>query len=196
MEEDYLPLSGVQHIVFCDRQCALIHVEGIWHENVLTAHGRVLHSRVHQPGLENRPGVRIERSVHVGCDRLRLTGILDVVEFHARTDGECIVPVEYKRGRAAGRYADKVQLCAQAMALEEMLDVTIDEGAIYYWGSRKRLAVPFETRLRERTLKAAKDFHRLVRERVTPRRKRTSKCDRCSLVNICLPEVTAGKESA
>jgi CRISPR-associated exonuclease Cas4 len=134
MSEDdgLLPLSGLQHLLFCERQCALIHVEQIWADNALTTQGELLHEHVDLPALEQRPGVRIERAVPLRSDRLRLIGKADVVEFHAvpsQPGRWQPFPVEYKRGRRRKWLHDEVQVCAQAMCLEEMVGVPVPRGA-------------------------------------------------------------------
>jgi len=150
-EDDLLPLSGLQHLLFCERQCALIHIEQAWAENLLTAEGRIMHERVHEADRESRGEVRIEYSMPLRSLRLGLIAKADVVEFHRKLDpGEkgsskwLPFPVEYKRGKPKKENYDKVQLCAQAMCLEEMLDVQIPEGAIFYGRTRRRQDVVFE----------------------------------------------------
>src|SRR5882724_4292817 len=124
-----LPISALQHWLYCPRQCALIHVERLWSENAFTAEGRVLHERAHEGGEENRPGLHITRGISLWSERLGLSGVADVVEFRG-PDGRPF-PVEYKRGRPKPHRADEVQLCAQGLCLEEMLGVVIPEGALF-----------------------------------------------------------------
>ncbi len=194
--DDYLPVSGLQHLLFCRRQCALIHVEGIWRENLLTAEGRVLHDRVHERGVENRPGVSIVRGLYLCSRRLRLTGVSDVVEFHGEGPTAQPYPVEYKRGREKRWSHDEVQLCAQAICLEEMLGVDVPEGALYYGASRRRRQVCFDGELRRLTEDAASEYHEMVRRKETPRAKRGRKCRSCSLLGSCMPDVTASPSRA
>ncbi len=192
-DNDYLPLSGLQHLVFCERQCALIHVEQIWEENRLTTEGLLLHATAHAPGVEARPGLRVARAVPLRSERLRVVGKADVVEFHqsAGAAGEWIaVPVEYKRGRRAHRLADRVQLCAQAMALEEMLGAPVVAGALYYGAARRRQVVELTEDLRAITESAARRFHELVRAHEVPRAGEQPKCRSCSLRSACMPAVT------
>ena len=134
-EDDLLPLSALQHLLFCERQCALIHIEQVWDDNALTVQGQFLHERVDRVDAERHPGVRIERALPLRSDRLRLVGRADVVEFHAipgEPERHQPVPVEYKRGRRRRWLHDEVQLCAQAMCLEEMLGVAVPRGALYH----------------------------------------------------------------
>jgi CRISPR-associated exonuclease Cas4 len=196
--DEYLPLSGLQHLIFCERQCALIHVEGQWAENALTLQGRELHERAHLPGTESRPGVRIARAVHLKSEQLGLVGVADIVEYHRVTDaGQHWVPfpVEYKRGRRGDRLADQVQLCAQAICLEEMHGCEIPCGALFYGQSRRRLDVTFGAELRAVTARAAARFAELISRRETPRMAPAPKCRRCSLRGICMPEVTQPESS-
>jgi CRISPR-associated exonuclease Cas4 len=196
--DEYLPLSGLQHLIFCERQCALIHVEGQWAENALTLQGRELHERAHLPGTESRPGVRIARAVHLKSERLGLVGVADIVEYHRVTGpGQRWVPfpVEYKRGRRRDRLADQVQLCAQAICLEEMHGCEIACGALFYGQSRRRLDVTFDAELRAVTAQASRRFGELVARRETPRVAPAPKCRRCSLRGLCMPEVTQPESS-
>ena len=134
-EDDLLPLSGLQHLLFCERQCALIHIEQAWAENRFTAEGRIMHERVHKEDRESRGDIRVEYSMPLRSLRLGLIAKADVVEFHRNrglSDGKWIpFPVEYKRGKPKKDNADKVQLCAQALCLEEMLDVEVTSGALF-----------------------------------------------------------------
>jgi CRISPR-associated exonuclease Cas4 len=209
-EDDLLPLSGLQHLVFCERQWGLIHIEQQWEENRLTSEGRILHERVHDAGTEARPGVVTARGLRLRSFRLGLSGQADVVEFQLAEPGEarparqsdCQLPdrtgwwrpfpVEYKRGRPKANGCDEVQLCAQALCLEEMLGVAIDGGALFYGATRRRKEVPLDARLRTRTEGLAGRMHELYSARVTPPAVYTKKCDRCSLYDRCLPR-TASK---
>ena len=144
-EDDLLPLSGLQHMLFCERQCALIHVEQVWAENRLTAEGRIMHDRVHEADRVSRGDIRVEYAMPLRSLRLGLIAKADVVEFHREMEtGENGLekwrpfPVEYKHGKPKKDNSDKVQLCAQAMCLEEMLDVEIPDGAIFYGKTRRR----------------------------------------------------------
>jgi len=205
-EDDLLPLSALQHLVFCERQCALIHIEQMWDENRFTAEGRIMHEHVHDTGGESRGRVRIERGVPLRSLRLGLIGKADVVEFHlipppalSTPDGGLRhragkttwlpFPVEHKRGKPKPDDSDKVQLCAQALCLEEMLGMEVPSGAIFYGRTRRRLDIDFDGHLRDQTEKAARQLHELIESGVTPRPVYTKRCANCSLNDRCLPRV-------
>jgi CRISPR-associated exonuclease Cas4 len=193
--DDLLPLSGLQHLIFCERQFALIHVEQLWAENALTISGRQLHERADLPGQSLGASVRVARALPLRSDRLGLAGKADVVEFRleAAPDGGVIwrpFPVEYKRGRPKAGGADEVQICAQAICLEEMLGLEVPRGALFYGKTRRRKAVEFTPALRSRVEAAARRCHELFDARVTPRVARHKGCDHCSLLELCLPAVT------
>ncbi len=188
-EDDLLPLSALQHLVFCERQCALIHIEQAWDENRFTAEGRVMHERVHEAGEESRGEVKTARDLSLRSLRLGLVGKADVVEFHREAGGIWRpFPVEHKRGKPKPDESDMVQLCAQALCLEEMLGVRVDSGAIFYGRTRRRLEVDFDGPLRRKTEKAAARLHELIESGVTPKPDYTKKCKSCSLVDLCLPQ--------
>lgn len=195
MEEDrdLLPISALQHLQFCERQCALIHVEGLWAENRRTVEGRLLHERVHEAGANSRRGVRHERGMQLSSHRLGLFGVADLVEF---APGQPPRPIEYKRGRPKTHDADEVQLCAQALCLEEMLSCVVDQGELFYGAIRRRVTVVLSTDLRQRTELAAQHLHRLIASGRTPVAKREPKCDRCSLIAVCLPDSFRTRASA
>ena len=219
-EDDLLPISALQHLLFCPRQCALIHVEQLWAENRLTIEGRHLHERADSGrGETRRPrrgktgggdggtraaGVRITRALPLRSFVWGIGGKADVVEFHPRTPtgpqagpGPAVpLPVEYKRGRPKRDSSDRVQLCAQALCLEEMLGVPVPVGALYYAALRRRDVVPIDADLRRLTTDAIGRLRAMVRDRVTPTATRMRKCDRCSLLHLCLPDVLGGSESA
>jgi len=155
--DDLIMLSALQHFVFCPRQCALIHIEQLWAENVLTAEGRIMHDKVDTANRESRVNIRIEYGMPMRSLRLGLIGKADVVEFHKMADGRWLpFPVEYKRGKPKMDDCDKVQLCAQAICLEEMLNVVIREGALFYGQTRRREDVVFDDKLRMKTEGTAK----------------------------------------
>ena len=194
-EDDLLPLSGLQHLIFCERQCALIHIEQLWAENLLTAEGRIMHERVHDANRESRGNIRIEYGIPLRSVRLGLIAKADVVEFHRKPDSDergaepwFPFPVEYKRGKPKKDNSDKVQLCAQSICLEEMLDLEISEGAIFYGRTRRRQDVVFDSHLRKETEDAAKRFHELVESGCTPKPNYAPKCDNCSMYDLCLPK--------
>ena len=196
-------ISALQHGLFCRRQCALIHLEGVWSENYLTATGRTMHERVHQAGAETRRDVHVATSLRLVSHWLGVTGEADVVEFHRAesshdTAGRKVAaplpkrtgwwrpyPVEYKRGKPKAHRADEVQLCAQAMCLEEMLGVVIPEGALFYGEPRRRTVIAFGDELRELTESVARDVHALFSSGMTPPAVRTQACEACSLKELC-----------
>jgi CRISPR-associated exonuclease Cas4 len=180
-EDDLLPLSGLQHMLYCPRQWALIHLEMEWEDNQWTAEGKEIHRRCDTDEVEVRPGIRIARGLYIQSRRLGLSGRADVVEFiglppgpgpvspeDAHTTTVRVVPVEYKRGRPKKDDWDRVQVCAQALCLEEMLGVRIENAALFYAKTRRRETVPLDAALREKTEALAVDMHRLYRARCTP----------------------------
>ncbi len=188
-EDDLRPLSALQHLLFCPRQCALIHIEQVWDENRLTAEGRVMHERVHEAGEESRGDVRTVRGLWVRSLRLGLVGKADVVEFHREgVDSWKPFPVEFKLGKPKPVECDRVQLCAQALCLEELLDRRVGSGAIFYGRTRRRLAVDFDAELRNETEKTVERLHQLIQTGITPAPDFSKKCGSCSLVELCLPK--------
>nr|WP_244298055.1 CRISPR-associated protein Cas4 [Actinobacillus vicugnae] len=182
-----ISLSALQHYAFCPRQCALIHNEQAWAENYLTAQGKVLHERVDSGEPEKRKGIRFERTVHVFAEKLGLTGILDLVEQDLKTNS--LKPVEYKRGKPKREPIDEIQLCAQALCLEEMTGQTINEGALWYMQTRHRLPVVFSAELREKTLAVINAVRSLLNSGQTPPPEYGKRCKACSLVEICQPKL-------
>lgn len=201
-EDNLLPISALQHLLFCERQCALIHIEGLWAENRLTVEGRHLHEKAHDSSGESRAGVRIARGLRMRSFHLGLYGLADVVEFHEfdhtgrPRDPPQPFPVEYKRGKPKRDHSDRVQLCAQAMCLEEMLEVSVPVGALFYGRTRRRLDVTFTRELRDRTQQAAARLHEMIAAGITPTAPRQPKCKNCSLLNLCLPDATGSRRSA
>lgn len=193
-EADLIPLSALQHYMFCPRQCALIHVEQIWEESRLTAEGRLLHERVDAGGAEKRRDVKRVFGLPIRCLRLGLTGKADVVEFHRQADGTWRpYPVEHKRGRRKKEDWDRVQLCAQALCLEEMLGVSVPEGALFYGKEQRREVVAIGDELRRETEEVAAAVHRMLADGRTPPPEYAPKCDSCSLLQICLPRKVGGR---
>jgi len=187
-DDELAPISALQHFAFCERQCALIHVERIWTENELTAEGQLVHERVDLPGLSGRG--RIARGVQLRSDRLGLVGRADVVELlppAALGGREVPFPVEYKRGRTTERLPDRVQLCAQAIALEEMTGVPVPRGALFYYASRRRVLVEFDPELRGETESLAARLHAMLKAGTIPKAVLQPKCRRCSLREACQP---------
>ncbi|MGL6194007.1 MAG: CRISPR-associated protein Cas4 [Thermoguttaceae bacterium] len=199
-DDQLLAISGLQHLVFCERQCALIHMEQIWTENYFSADGRLMHERVHSDESETRGDLRIVRGLPLASKKYGLVGIADVVELHRNDVEGCafpkrsgkwtVYPVEYKRGKKKSNSCDEVQLCAQALCLEEMLDTKIPEGALYYGQTNKRSTVVLSEKLRNETILLAQRFHELMKRGVTPPPKLGPHCKSCSLVDDCLPELS------
>lgn len=186
-EDDLISLSALQHFVFCPRQCALIHVEQMWSENAYTAEGRLMHEkRVHGKGSELRDGVRTVFGMHIRSLLLGVAGIADAVEFHPNGS---VFPVEYKRGRPKEKNMDEIQLCAQAICLEEMLHISIPEGALFYGKKKRRKQVSFDNILRGMTEKAASDTIAMLAAGKTPPPVMSTKCGKCSLHDDCKPEL-------
>jgi len=195
-EDDLIMLSALQHYAFCERQCALIHIEQLWNENRMTAEGRIMHERVHEQDRESRGNVRIEYGLPLRSLRLGLIGKADVVEFH-RLDKETWqpFPVEYKRGKPKLDHCDMIQLCAQAMCLEEMLSISVPKGAIFYGRIRRRFDVSFDNALRNETEEAAKRARQLINSGITPPPVYEKRCESCSLIGECLPKKIGKKSS-
>lgn len=182
---DTLPISALQHLLYCERQCALIHVEREWTENRFTAEGRAMHDRAHEGPDESRPGVRITRGLPVRCEELGLHGICDVVEFHR--DGRIVV-VEYKRGKPKAHRADEVQLAAQAMCLEETLKTNIPEGFLFYGQPRRRMTVEIDEALRGLVRESIRRLNQVLNNPQIPQAiYEKKKCEACSLCDICQP---------
>lgn len=172
----------------CPRQCALIHIEQLWDENVFTAEGRILHERVHAGGAEKRGDVKRVFGLPIRSLRLGLAGKADVVEFHRQADGAWRpYPVEYKRGRRKMENWDRVQLCAQALCLEEMLGECVPEGALFYGKEQRREVVLIGAALKEETKRVAEEIHWMFAQGTTPLPEYGPKCEKCSLLQICLP---------
>ena len=188
-EDDLIQLSSLQHFIFCIRQCALIHIEQVWSENVLTAEGRLMHERVHEEGSESRGSVRIERGLPLRSLELGLSGKADVVEFHLQQDRSWLpYPVEYKRGKPKPDDCDEIQLCAQALCLEEMLHCSIPAGALFYGKTRRRHDVILDKTLRENTVNAALKTRELIYSGITPPPVYGERCESCSLLEMCMPK--------
>lgn len=194
-EDDLLMVSALQHLLFCPRQCALIHIEQQWTENIFTAEGRVLHERVHTAGRESRRKVKVEFDVPIRSMSLGVVGRADIVEFHLQDDGIWLpFPVEYKRGRPKKDDSDRVQLCAQSICLEEMLEVSVPTGALYYGKKKRRVEVVFDEGLRQTTIDTAKRLHDLLNSRCTPSPVYSPACESCSFLETCLPQVAGTKD--
>ncbi|ARN56661.1 CRISPR-associated protein Cas4 [Sedimentisphaera salicampi] len=203
-EEQFLQLSGLQHYQFCKRQWGLIHIELLWAENFLTASGNLLHSRVHKRDTEMRGGVLMSRGLRLHSYKLGLAGQADIVQFE-RSDSSndkltCDLPafegrwkpcpVEFKHGKPKISACDRIQLCAQAVCLEEMLEVQIDLGQIFYGKTRRREDVEFTEQLRDKTAALANEIHKVFDLGVVPKVTPGPKCKSCSLRELCLPKTT------
>lgn len=198
-EEEYLQLSGIQHFRFCRRQWALIHIENQWQENVRTVDGEKMHERAHDSGLrEKRGDMIIIRNLAIASAELGVSGACDVVEFRKSADGIPIsnetglflpYPVEYKHGAPRDDLANELQLCGQAMCLEEMLCCDIKNGALYFGETRRRVEVEFTPALRKEVADTLTQMHELYRRGHTPSVKPTKSCSACSLNEICLPKL-------
>lgn len=199
-EEDFLMMSGIQHFDFCRRQWALIHIEQQWEENVLTVEGKLDHKKCHDDKIiEKRKDIIIMRGMRVISHKLKMTGVCDVVEFHRneqgitlnKYDGKWIpLPIEYKHGHEKTIDADRLQLCAQAIALEEMMVCNIEYGFLYYKENNQREKVDFTDELRNKTLSMANEMNSYFERAWTPSAKISSKCKSCSLKEICVPKLS------
>ncbi len=198
-EEDFLSLSGIQHFKFCRRQWALIHIEQQWQENIRTVEGQILHERAHDNLLKEKRGdLIISRGIAVFSKTLGINGVCDVVEFRRDKDGVPVfgreglfkaIPIEYKRGKPKEDDIDILQLTAQAMCLEDMLNCKIQDGYMYYGEINHRIKVEFTDELKNRVLEICKEMHEVYERRYTPKVKLSKKCNACSLKNICLPKL-------
>ncbi|SNS94669.1 CRISPR-associated exonuclease, Cas4 family [Anaerovirgula multivorans] len=198
-EEDFLLLSGIQHFSFCKRQWALIHIEQQWQENLRTIEGGILHEKTHDNTIkEKRGSLIVSRGMAIFSRSLGITGACDVVELHKASDGVTIfgregnykpVPVEYKRGKPKEDESDALQLCAQAMCLEEMLLCEITEAFLFYGETKRRLKIILDDGLRQQVKKTVKEMHELYDKRHTPKVKQSKRCKACSLTEICMPKL-------
>lgn len=198
-EEDYLMLSGIQHFAFCRRQWALIHIEQQWEENYRTTSGELMHKRAHdEASFEKRGDLLIVRGLRIASHELGFGGQCDVVEFYQSEDGITLygydgkwnpVPIEYKRGQPKENNEDELQLCAQAVCLEEMFQTCIPQGYLYYGENRRRSCVTFSDELRDEVKKMSTEMHDLFKKGYTPKAKYGKKCKACSLENLCVPKL-------
>jgi CRISPR-associated exonuclease Cas4 len=196
MQLESIALSALQHYAYCPRQCALIHLEQIWTDNAQTAKGIRAHTRADEPNIELLEGVRIERALPLYSDELELVGRADVVEFLA---DQTPFPVEYKSGKRKKsqdpetanleRLCDDIQLCAQALCLEEMLKVRVPRGAIFHIASKRRRDVEFSPALRNRMLEVIEAVRTQFETGITPEPVNDQRCTHCSLNNACMPAV-------
>ena len=199
-KNDPLLLSGLQHFVFCRRQWALIHIEQQWAENVRTVDGQLFHRRAHDgESMESRGDVLITRGMRVFSENLGVTGVCDVVEFHKNEKGIhlsgreglwTVYPIEYKKGTSKEIDADRLQLCGQALCLEEMLECAIPEGSLFYGETRRREIVDFSPSLRSQVKEMLSEMRQLMARGYTPKVKPSKSCNACSLSEICLPRMS------
>ena len=197
-EHEPLMLSGLQHFAFCPRQWALIHVEQQWADNTRTVDGQIFHKRAHEMTHELRGDTLTIRGLRISSQNLGITGICDVVEFHRDDTGIPLhsyaglwlpYPVEYKKGEPKGNDADRLQLCAQAICLEEMLACKIAEGALFYGETRRREVVAIDERLRQKTVAMVQMMRQYDEKGYTPPPRQTRACNACSLKELCLPRI-------
>lgn len=187
-----IPLSALQHAVYCLRQAALIHVERLWADNRFTAEGNVLHAVADKGGSRRVRGLRRVMSLPLASRRLNISGIADVVEFLPHGEGETAFPIEYKRGRPKLHRADEVQLCAQALCLEEMTGTPVPEGALFYAETKRRLVVPFDAGLRRQTEDVIGELADVLASgRTPPPTMKRERCRACSLLELCRPDIVA-----
>lgn len=202
-EDDFLMLSGLQHFAYCRRQWALIHIEQQWAENERTIDGQLFHKKAHDAGsTEKRGNLIITRGLHIKSAELGVTGICDVVEFHKSEQGITLFsfegqwqpyPIEYKKGEPKENNADELQLCAQAMCMEEMLLCDIPYGSLFYGQNRRRTQVEFTDELRTQVKTVLEEMHELWKKGYTPKVKPQKGCNACSLKEICIPRLMKTK---
>lgn len=198
-EDDFLMLSGLQHFAYCRRQWALIHIEQQWAENERTIDGHLFHTTAHNSEkLEKRGDLIIARGLRIKSENLGVTGICDVVEFHKSPNGIKLFsfdglwqpyPIEYKKGEPKDNNADELQLCGQAMCLEEMLLCNISSGSLFYGENRRRTKVEFTDDLRAQVKNMLTEMHELLKKGYTPKGKAQKGCNACSLKEICVPKL-------
>ncbi len=192
IDDQSIPLSALQHGVYCLRQAALIHLERLWAENRFTAEGQVQHQKVHEPGQRRMKGVRRVHGLHLASRKFGISGVADLVEFRTTDAMEVPFPVEFKRGKPKLHRADEVQLCAQALCLEEMTGVAVPEGALFYALTKRRVIVPFDEALRHLTVNVAIQLREIFTSKITPPAVYQSrKCNACSLMELCKPKANA-----
>jgi len=187
-ETDPIPLSALQHWIYCPRQCGLIHLEQAFEDNLHTARGQAVHHLVDTPGYEIKSGVRVERALPVWCDRLNLIGKADLVEFHP--DGS-VYPVEFKHGAKRQKLHDDIQLAAQAMCLEDMLGRPVPKGAIFHASSHRRREVSITPELKQLVIETAEAIRAMLASGKLPPPVNDARCKECSLKAICQPEALA-----
>jgi len=188
-DEDLIQLSALTQYIYCHRRCALIHIEQVWIENYFTAEGRQMHETAHEEKIENRKDIRTERGIPLRSTFLGLSGKADVIEYHKNEKKKWLpFPVEYKRGKPKMDDCDRVQVCAQALCLEEMLKISISKGALYYGKTKHRYDVVFDDVLREKTIQVIREVRAFIETKITPKPEYSKKCESCSLLEICMPK--------
>jgi CRISPR-associated exonuclease Cas4 len=207
-EDELLPISALQHLLFCERRAALVCTEGLWKDNIFTAEGTLMHERTHLPGTESRDKLKIARNLWLRSLRLGICGKVDTVEFRlleGNEEDQGIIlagetghwqpfPVEYKRGHLRSEASFEIQLCAQALCLEEMLPIRINGGALYYGQTHRRLEIILDEAIRQKTEAATLRLHEIIQSGITPKAQFQAKCRSCSLCDICLPETMNGNK--
>lgn len=194
-EDDFIMISALQHYVYCPRQCGLIHVDDVWHENLFTVRGNIMHEKVDTDTYETRGTLKTVRGLRIHSFNFGITGRCDVVEFRERQaggqgseNGIEVMPVEFKSGEPKNDISDKVQLCAQAFCLEEMLDTKITTGAFFYGKIRRREVVEIDNELRMQTENIIESVREIVSSKIVPKSEYSAKCRNCSLQDICQPK--------
>lgn len=198
-EDEYLDIAGIQHFTFCKRQWALIHIEQEWKDNVLTVEGNIIHEKAHdKTSREKRGNILIVRNLEIKSTSLKAHGFCDIVEFHVDKDGVALegleqlwkpIPIEYKRGKSKASDADRLQLCTQAICLEEMFDCRIDKAYLFYHEINHREEVALDEILRNKVSSSFLEMSKYYDRRYTPKVKTSKKCNSCSLIDICLPQL-------
>ncbi|MBI5588766.1 MAG: CRISPR-associated protein Cas4 [Deltaproteobacteria bacterium] len=188
-KDEPIMVSAIEHYSYCPRQCALIHVEQTFDENLYTLRGRAVHENVDEEERHEREGVRFELSLPIWSERLGLVGKADLVEFH----GKVPYPVEYKSGRQRAGEHENLQLCAQAICLEEMMGVAVEKGAVFWHSSRRRKEVVFTDEMRSRVREVVVEVRKMIAERLVPPPVNDARCGLCSLKGSCLPSVVGDR---
>lgn len=187
-EDDFIMISALQHYIFCPRQCGLIHIDDVWQDNLFTLRGEILHEKVDTDSFETRGDIKTVRGLRIHSYKYGLVGRCDVVEFKDTSNGKEILPVEFKAGEPKEDISDKVQLCAQVLCLEEMLNVEISKAAFFYGKIRRRNIIAITEELRKQTEEVISKVRELVDSKTVPKIEYSSKCRNCSLISICQPK--------
>lgn len=193
-EDNFILLSALQHYIFCPRQCGLIHVDDAWQDNLFTVRGEILHEKVDTDTYETRGDLKTVRGLRIHSYNYGIVGRCDVVEFKQTRNGEEVIPVEFKSGIPKEDISDKVQLCAQVLCLEEMMNVQIPKAAFFYGKIRRRNIVEVNEELRKQTEEVIVKVHEIVEAKKVPGAEYSTKCRNCSLINICQPKAMNSKK--